>query len=64
MPIDHSQFAVPASAFVEVFERCDIEYVTTVPDMLQIEDVVMVFATTVTSQQKAAYGQAVKNAMR
>ncbi|MBI3690249.1 MAG: hypothetical protein HY239_06205 [Mycolicibacterium aromaticivorans] len=39
-------------------------YAAAVPDMLQIEDVVMVFATTVTSQQKAAYGQAVKNAMR
>jgi sulfopyruvate decarboxylase subunit alpha len=36
MTIDHSQFAVPASAFVEAFERCGVEYVTTVPDMLQI----------------------------
>lgn len=36
MTIDHSQFAVPASEFIEAFQRCGIEYVTTVPDMLQI----------------------------
>ena len=36
MSIDHSQFAVPASEFIKAFERCGIEYVTTVPDMLQI----------------------------
>ena len=36
MTIDHTQFAVPASEFIKAFERCGIEYVTTVPDMLQI----------------------------
>lgn len=36
MTIDHTQFSVPASEFVNAFERCGIEYVTTVPDMLQI----------------------------
>ncbi|WP_431235398.1 hypothetical protein ACQ856_13510 [Mycolicibacterium psychrotolerans] len=39
-------------------------YAAAVPDMLQVEDVVVVFTPTLTSQQKAAYGQAVKNAMR
>ncbi|WP_131536215.1 hypothetical protein [Mycolicibacterium aromaticivorans] len=39
-------------------------YAAAVPDMLQVEDVVMVFAATVTSEQKAAYGRAVKDAMR
>lgn len=36
MSIDHSQFSVPASEFIGAFKRCGIEYVTTVPDMLQI----------------------------
>lgn len=36
MSIDHSQFAIPASRFIDAFRRCGIEYVTTVPDMLQI----------------------------
>jgi len=36
MTIDHTKYCVPASAFLEAFERCGIEYVTTVPDMLQI----------------------------
>lgn len=36
MSIDHSHFAVPASEFIQAFERCGIEYATTVPDMLQI----------------------------
>lgn len=36
MSIDHSQFAVPASEFIKAFKRCGVEYVTTVPDMLQI----------------------------
>ncbi len=39
-------------------------YAAAVPDMLQVEDIVVVFAPTLTSEQKAAYGQAVKNAMR
>lgn len=39
-------------------------YAAAVPDMLQIEDIVVVYAPTLTSEQKAAYGQAVKNAMR
>lgn len=36
MSIDHSQFSVPASAFINAFHRCGVQYVTTVPDMLQI----------------------------
>ncbi|QEN13022.1 hypothetical protein ACRDU6_10360 [Mycolicibacterium sp. ELW1] len=39
-------------------------YAAAVPDMLQVEDIVVVFAPTLTSEQKTAYGQAVKNAMR
>jgi hypothetical protein len=38
-------------------------YAAAVRDMLQVEDIVVLFAPTVTSDQKAAYGQAVKNAM-
>ncbi|GAY17741.1 hypothetical protein [Mycobacterium sp. shizuoka-1] len=39
-------------------------YAAAVPDMLQVEDFVMVFAPTLTIEQKAAYGQVVTNAMR
>jgi hypothetical protein len=38
-------------------------YAAAVPQMVQVEDIVVVFAPTVTSDQKAAYGQAVKNAV-
>jgi len=38
-------------------------YAASVRDMLQVEDVVVVFAPTLTTGQKAAYGQVVKNAM-
>lgn len=34
--MDHSSYSVPAQAFVRAFERQGIEFVTTVPDMLQI----------------------------
>jgi sulfopyruvate decarboxylase TPP-binding subunit len=36
MIIDHTQYSVPASEFVNAFESSGIEFVTTVPDMLQI----------------------------
>lgn len=39
-------------------------YAAAVPDMLQVEDFVVVFAPTLTPEQKAAYGRVVKNAMR
>ncbi|MCX2933811.1 hypothetical protein ORI20_26415 [Mycobacterium sp. CVI_P3] len=39
-------------------------YAGGVRDMLQVEDVVVVFAPNVSDEQKAAYGQVVKNAMR
>jgi hypothetical protein len=39
-------------------------YAAAVRDMLQVEDIVVVFAPTLTTEQKTAYGQAVKNAMR
>lgn len=39
-------------------------YAAAVPDMLQVEDIVVVFAPTLTREQKAAYGQVVKNSMR
>ncbi len=39
-------------------------YAAAVPDMLQVEDVVVVFAPTLTAEQKAAYGRVVKDAMR
>ncbi|BBY62757.1 hypothetical protein MHEL_10000 [Mycolicibacterium helvum] len=37
-------------------------YAAAVPNMLQVEDIVVVFAPTLTSEQKAAYGQVIKNA--
>ncbi|WP_396926210.1 hypothetical protein [Mycolicibacterium sp.] len=39
-------------------------YAAAVPDMLQVEDIVIVFAPTLTSEQKTAYGRVVKNSMR
>ena len=33
---DHSKHSVSAQTFLGVFKKCGIEYVTTVPDMLQI----------------------------
>ncbi len=39
-------------------------YAAAVPDMLQVEDIVVVFAPTLSSEQKAAYGRVVKNSMR
>lgn len=39
-------------------------YAAALPDMLQVEDIVVVFAPTLTSEQQAAYGQVVKNSMR
>ncbi|WP_445166662.1 hypothetical protein ACTXG7_22885 [Mycolicibacterium sp. Dal123E01] len=38
-------------------------YAAAVPEMVQVEDIVVEFAPALTSQQKAAYGQAVKNAV-
>ena len=38
-------------------------YAAAVPDMLQVEDIVVVFAPTLTGEQKAAYGQVVKHTM-
>jgi hypothetical protein len=38
-------------------------YAAGVRDMFQVEDIVVVFAPTLTSEQKAAYGRAVKSAM-
>lgn len=38
-------------------------YAAAVRDMLQVEDIVVVFAPTVTSEQKSAYGQVIKNAI-
>jgi hypothetical protein len=37
-------------------------YAAAVRDMLQVEDIVVVFAPTLTSEQKAAYGQVIKSA--
>jgi sulfopyruvate decarboxylase subunit alpha len=34
--IDHGRYSVSAKAVVRGFERCGIQFVTTVPDMLQI----------------------------
>ena len=39
-------------------------YAAAVPDMLQVEDIVIVFAPTLTNEQKTAYGRVVKNSMR
>ncbi|WP_149438941.1 hypothetical protein [Mycolicibacterium sp. P1-5] len=39
-------------------------YAAAVPDMLQVEDIVVVFASTLSAEQKAAYGQVVRNSMR
>lgn len=38
-------------------------YAAAVPDMVQVEDVVVVFAPTLTGEQKAAYGKVVTKAM-
>ncbi|WP_319435565.1 hypothetical protein [Mycobacterium sp. RTGN5] len=38
-------------------------YAAAVRDMLQVEDIVVVYAPTMTGEQKAAYGQVVKTAM-
>ncbi|MBB3605656.1 hypothetical protein FHT40_005343 [Mycolicibacterium sp. BK556] len=38
-------------------------YAAAVPEMLQVEDIVVVFAPTLTGEQKAAYGQVVKDVM-
>jgi hypothetical protein len=38
-------------------------YAAAVPNMMQVEDIVVVFAASLTGEQKAAYGQAVKNAL-
>jgi hypothetical protein len=38
-------------------------YAAGVRDMLQVEDIVVVFGPTATNEQKAAYGQVVKNAV-
>ncbi|EHB50045.1 hypothetical protein MycrhDRAFT_5432 [Mycolicibacterium rhodesiae JS60] len=38
-------------------------YAAGVPDMVQVEDVVVVFAPTLTREQKTAYGQVVTKAM-
>jgi hypothetical protein len=38
-------------------------YAAAVPDMLQVEDIVVVYAPTLTGEQKAAYGQVVKHTM-
>ena len=38
-------------------------YAAAVPDMLQVEDLVVVFAPTLTAEQKTAYGTVVKKAM-
>jgi hypothetical protein len=38
-------------------------YAAAVRDMLQVEDIVVLFGPTVTSEQKTAYGAAIKNAM-
>lgn len=39
-------------------------YAAAVPNMLQVEDIVITFAPTVSPEQKAAYGRAVNNAVR
>lgn len=39
-------------------------YAAAIPNMLQVEDIVLVFAPTVTDTQKTAYVQAVNKAMR
>ncbi|SBS78529.1 conserved exported hypothetical protein [uncultured Mycobacterium sp.] len=39
-------------------------YAAAVPEMLQVEDIVVVFTPTVTTQQRAAYGQVIQHAMR
>lgn len=36
MTINHTKYSVPASEFIKAFESNGIEFVTTVPDMLQI----------------------------
>jgi len=38
-------------------------YAAAVPEMVQVEDIVVEFAPALTKEQKAAYGQAVKNAV-
>ncbi len=38
-------------------------YAAAVRDMLQVEDIVVVYAPTVSDEQKAAYGQVVKHTM-
>lgn len=38
-------------------------YASTMPEMIQIEDIVLVFDKTVNEAQKAAYRQVVKNAI-
>ena len=38
-------------------------YAAAVPDMLQVEDIVVVYAPTLTGEQKAAYGHVVQHTM-
>lgn len=33
---NHENFSVPAAAFITEFKKCGIDFITTVPDMLQI----------------------------
>ncbi|WP_135427052.1 hypothetical protein [Mycolicibacterium sp. CH28] len=38
-------------------------YAASMPDMLQVEDIVVIFTPTMTSEQKAAYGRVIKSAV-
>ena len=33
---EHSKYSVPATTFISAFKQCGIDFITTVPDMLQI----------------------------